>query len=236
MIPPLGCQGRGSRKASRRPAPPGPAWLVLCLMIAAVNPGLADDENDPRLELGAPSVRGDNVYLGVAVISLLRGEVLDALHTGLPATIVFEWRIWQRRSGWWDRHISSGATFQRVFYDVLQNRYDVFDHRGRPIAFSDSLPEIERAISNRPGLKLAAASELRADRTYYVEVRARIELLDDEEVGRLKEWLAGPDRENKGFDIVESLSGRLSRALGNMVGPENKTVLSRTGDFTGFSP
>jgi hypothetical protein len=161
---------------------------------------------------------------------------LDALHSGLPATIVFEWQIWQRRPGWWDDHISSGATFHRVFYDVLQDRYDVFDHRGRPIAFSDNLQEIELAISNRPGLKLVEASVLRADRRYYVEVMARIELLDDEEVGRLKDWLTGSDRENRGFNIVESLSNQLSRALGGMLGPGKKTVVSRTDDFTGFSP
>ena len=183
MIPPLGCQSRGNRRTSRWPVPWGPAWLVMCLMLALAGLSHADDGDEPLLELGRPSVRGRNVWLDVTISSLLRGEVLDALHSGLPVTIVFEWQIWQRRGGWWDRHISSGATFHRVFYDVLQNRYDVFDHRGRPVAFSNNSEEIERAISNQPGLKLVTASVLRADRTYYIEVLARIELLDDDEVG-----------------------------------------------------
>jgi hypothetical protein len=205
-------------------------------MLAMAGLSQAAGGEEPLLELGQPSVRGNNVWLDVAISYLLRGEVLDALHSGLPATIVFEWQIWQRRAGWWDRHISSGATFHRIFYDVLQDRYDVFDHRGRPVAFSNKLQEIELAISNRPGLKLVEASVLKADRRYYIEVMARIELLDDAEVGRLKEWLTGSDREDRGFNIVESLSSRLSRALGGMIGPEKKTVVSRTEDFVGFSP
>ncbi len=236
MTPPLGCQSRGNRRTSRWPVPRGPVLLVLCLMLVFAGLSHADSGDEPRLELGRPTVRGDNVRLDVTISYLLRGEVLDALHSGLPVTIVFEWQIWQRRGGWWDRHISSGATFNRVFYDVLQNRYDVFDYRGRPVAFSSNSEDIERAISNQPGLKLVAASVLRADRTYYIEVLARIELLGDDEVGLLKDWLTGSDRENRGFNIVESLSSRLSRALGGLIGPGKKTVVSQTDDFSGFTP
>jgi hypothetical protein len=51
----------------------------------------------------------------------------------------------------------------------------------------------------------------------------------------LNEWLTGSDREKKRFDVVGYLSGRLSRALGDMIGPANGTVVSRTADFAGFS-
>jgi hypothetical protein len=235
MMPMFGCPRRSGRGASRRPAPLGPVWLVLCLMIVAARPVLAAGQIDPRLELGVPSVRGDHVWLHATVAHLLQGEVLDALHAGLPATVVFEWRIRQRQPGWRDRQVIDGATVYRIFYDVLQNRYNVFDYRGRPIAFLNNLPEIERSISDLPGLKLIAASELSASRTYYVEVRASVELLNEEEVGRLNEWLTGSDREKKRFDVVGYLSGRLSRALGDMIGPANGTVVSRTADFAGFS-
>jgi hypothetical protein len=166
--------------------------------------------------------------------AMIRGEVLDALHTGLPATIVFEWRIWQRRDGWWDRRVEDGATYFRVFYDVLQNRYDVFDRRGRPVASSNDPDEIEDIIAGRPGLKLVSANVLRADQRYYVEVLARIELLDEEEVRRLKDWLSGSGRDENGLDLVGKMSERMAKILGGIVGPSEKTIISKTDDFYGF--
>ncbi|MFH1754719.1 MAG: DUF4390 domain-containing protein, partial [Candidatus Latescibacterota bacterium] len=224
----------GSPGASRRPARYGPAWLVLCVILCTVGLSYAGNDSEPRLDLGKPYVKGDNVRLDISISGLISGEVLEALHSGLPVTIVFEWRIWQRRSGWWDQPINSGATFFRVFYDVLQNRHDVFDYRGRLLASSNDSAGIERAVSDGPDLKLISAHELNKDTRYFAEVLARIELLDEEEVKNLEEWLSGPDRQRNGLNLVGMLSQRLSNVLDGIVGPGDKTVINRTEDFSGF--
>jgi hypothetical protein len=194
----------------------------------------ADGIGGPRLEVGKPYLQGDNVHLEISVSGLISGEVLEALHSGLPATIVFEWRIWQRRDGWWDRPVNSGATFFRVFYDVLQNRHDVFDHRGRLLASSEDHRGIEQAVSGGPDLKLVAASELHVGQRYFAEVLARIELLSEEEVKNLEDWLSGPDRGKNGFNLVGMLSDRVTKVLDGIVGPDDRTLISQTEDFSGF--
>jgi len=190
--------------------------------------------SDPRLELGKPYLEGKFVRLQIAVSGLIGDEVVEALHSGLPATIVFEWRIWQRRDGWWDRPVSGGTTFYRVFYDVLQNRFDVFDAHGRRLASSDNPRGIEQAVSEGPDLKLVGNEELSADGRYYAEMLARIKLLDEEEVKNLEDWLSGPDRQENGFNLVGMLSDRLTKVLDGIVGPGNRTVMGKTEDFSGF--
>ncbi len=234
MTPHLDCLRPGNPDTSRRPVLSGLAWLVFCLLACTAGVSFADEGEAVRLDLGQPYLRGNNVWLDFTLSGLISGEVLDALHSGLPVTIVFEWWIWQRRDGWWDRHVDSGAMFFRVFYDVLQSRYDVFDHRGRLIASSDNPREIEPSVSDSPGLKLVSAGVLHADRRYFVEVLARIEMLDEEEVRNLEDWLSGPDRNDGGLNLVRAMSERLARMLGGIVGPREKAVEDRTEDFSGF--
>ena len=234
MTPRLDLPKQGSLGTSRWPAQGGPAWLVLCLLVCVAGWAHADDVRSPQLEVGKPYLQGDNVRLEFSVSGLINDEVLEALHSGLPATIVFEWCIWQRRDGWWDRPINSGATFFRVFYDVLQNRHDVFDHRGRLLASSEDHRGIEQAVSGGPDLKLVLASELHADERYFVEVLARIELLDEEEVKNLEDWLSGPDSGKNGFNLVGMLSDRVTKVLNGIVGPDERTLISHTEDFNGF--
>jgi hypothetical protein len=233
MAPRLGLPKQGGLGTSRKPARRGPARLVLCLLLCAVAWAHADD-GGPRLKLGKPYLEENHVRLHITVSGLISDEVLEALHSGLPATIVFEWRIWQRRDGWWDASVHSGATFFRVFYDVLQNRHDVFDQRGRRLASSDNPGGIEQAVSDGADLKLVEARVLRKNERYFAEVLARIELLDEEEVKDLEKWLSGPDEDGNGFNLVGMLSDRLSKVLDGIVGPEDRTVISRTEDFGGF--
>jgi hypothetical protein len=225
---------QGSLGTSRWPARGGPAWLVLCLLLCTVGWVYAVDGGGSKLTLGKPYLQGEQVRLDIHVSGMISSEVLEALHSGLPATIVFEWRIWQRRDGWWDRPVNGGATYFRVFYDVLQNRHDVFDHRGRLLASSDNSQGIEQAVSDGPDLKLIAARELRTDGRYFAEVLARIELLDEEEVKNLEEWLSGPEQDGNDFNLVGILSDRLTKMLDGIVGPDEKTLVSRTEDFSGF--
>lgn len=227
-----GCQVPGIRAGCvRRTAC---TWIALCLAVLWTCSSYAAADDTPQLVLGQPYLRGEDVWLDLSMSAMVRGEVVDALHSGLPATVVFEWRIWHRREGWWDQQVGEGATFYRVFYDVLQNQYDVFDHRGRLVASSSEAQAIEDAISDHSDLKLVTASVLRKEWTYYVEVLARIELLDEDEVRDLKEWLSGSRRKDKGVNVVGTLSEQLGKLLDGIVGPNEKTVVSKTEDFNGF--
>ncbi len=160
---------------------------------------------------------------------LFGGEASEALHSGLPATVIIQWGIWRKRKAWWDDEIVSGSTFYRVFFDVLEQHYDVFDRSGRPVASSNDLQEIERALCSRRGLKTVRAGRLETGADYMIEVLARLEPLDDQEISNLESWARGEDG-NKTF--LSLVSRRTVGWLKKMVGPGSRSAWAKSELFT----
>ena len=203
------------------------AWLLVCPGAA-----LADRHDaDPELSVGRPYVEEGSVRLDVSFSGIFAGDALDALQSGLAATLVIEWRMWRQREGWWDSAVDEGATFFRVYFDILQRRYDVFNRYGRPIASVRDLAEVERAICQLGGLALCPAVRLLAGRRYYVEVLVRIKPLDEDEIRDLESWLNGRPRGRNG--ILKKLSRQTQDLLKGVVGPNERSAWAKTETFWG---
>lgn len=196
-------------------------------MAALFSPALADD--DPTLTIGEPVVRDGMLEFELEVAGLFGGDAVEALHSGLPATVVVQWGLWRQRSGWWDDQIVSGSTFFRVYYDVLEQRYDLFDRSGRPLAGSEQLVEIENALCRRRGLSTVLVENLDPEASYLLEVLARLEPLDDEQIDQLEAWARGEREKDKPF--LSAVSRRAVGWLKKRVGPEARTAWARSEPF-----
>ena len=185
---------------------------------------------DPTLELGEPYLRHGILCFDLELSGLFGSETAEALHAGLPATVIVQWGIWRQRKAWWDDEVVSGSTFYRVFYDVLQQRYDVFDRAGRPLASSDDLEQIEQALCRRRGLTTVRAEHLDPDGRYLIEVLARLEPLDEQEIAGLEAWARGRGGGDKTF--LSSVSHRTIGWLKNMVGPGVRSAWAKSETFT----
>ena len=220
---------------SRRPALPGLAGLV-CVLIAGVvagpGPGVvnasAQSESDPTLELGEPYLRNSRLCFDLELSGLFGGETAEALHSGLPATVIVQWGIWRKRKAWWDDEVVSGSTFYRVFYDVLEQRYDLFDRSGRPLASSENLEEIEHALCRRRGLATVRADRLDPEARYVIEVLTRLNPLDEQEISNLESWARGGGDET----FLSSVSHRAIGWLKNLVGPGIRSAWAKSAVFT----
>jgi hypothetical protein len=206
---------------------------VLVLWVTAMwitSPVYAQDNADPTLEIGTAYIRDGILSFDLEVSGLFGGSAVEALHSGLPATVIVQWGILRHRSGWWDDKVISGSTFFRVFYDVLEQRYDLFDHTGRPLASSDRLTAIETALCSRRGLSTVRADHLDDDAKYMIEVLARLEPLDEQEINDLEAWARGQDEQDKPF--LSSVSRRAIGWLKDLVGPEARSAWSTSDTFS----
>jgi Domain of unknown function (DUF4390) len=224
-------------KTSPRPAPTGLARLVSILCGALFvwigffpAPATAQDDSEPALELNHPYLSNGILCFDLELSGLFGGDATEALHSGLPATVIVQWGIWRKRKAWWDDEVVSGSTFYRVFYDVLEERYDVFDRAGRPLASSDDLGQIEQALCRRRGLTTVRADRLEHDGRYVIEVLARLEPLDEQEIANLEAWARGHGGGDKSF--LSSVSHRTVGWLKNLVGPGVRSAWARSETFT----
>ena len=214
---------------SQRPASARLARLVWVLVLLLTGSGVfAADDPEPILSLGDPYLCDGLVCFDLELNGLTNQETAEALHTGLPATVIVQWGIWRRRAAWPDEKLVSGSTFYRVFYDVLEQRYDLFDSSGRPLAGSEDLAAIEQALSRRRGLATVRAMRLEPETSYVMEVLVRLEPLDDQEISNLESWAHGGRDET----FLSSVSNSTLGWLKNLVGPRIRSAWARSRTFT----
>jgi hypothetical protein len=217
------------RRTSHRP------HLVLAAAARAgarALPAAAAAGGGGELRLGEPYRQQGRVCLDWSLYDFFDDEVLAALESGLPATIVVRWRIWRERPSWWDHEVDAGSARFRIFYDVLEERYDAFDDRGRNIVTADAIDEVEGTLCRDRRLVTIPADELRADRGYYVEVEVRLEPLDEDEIRDLEGWLHG--RRDGGQELLSGLAQHAVGFLKDMAGLGSRAVWARTETFPGW--
>ena len=192
----------------------------------------AGDDEEPTLTIGDPYDRNGALCFDLEVSGLFGGEAAEALHSGLPATVIVQWGIWRHRNRWWDDEIVSGSTFYRVFYDVLEERYDLFDRSGRALASSADLDEIEQALCRQRGLTTVRTDRLDKDAQYVIEVLARLEPLDEQEIEGLEAWARGSRDGSREKSFLSGISRGAKGWLKNFVGPEARSAWARSAVFS----
>jgi Domain of unknown function (DUF4390) len=205
--------------------------LCLLMLLGAASPTLADTP-DPEVRLSDPTHEVNGVSFTWDVRTLLAGEVLEALQAGLPATVIVEWRLWQKRGGWWDRVVDHGVGFYRIRYDVLSQRYSLFDASGRPLRTATDVAEIEAALGAHKPLKMIPDKKLRAGRKYFAGIRISVEALDDKEMLDLESWLRG-DRSESSRSLLNNLKDKATGWLKNVVGPSGRSAWATSPGFSG---
>lgn len=207
--------------------------VVIGLLALSLGPTSSLAADKPELRLSEPYPCEDRLCLDVSLLQMFDQEILAALESGLPATLLFRWRIWKQRSSWWDSEVSAGGEELRIFYDVLDDRYDMFDGAGRNIATGQSIESLEEVLGEGQRLEMARLTLLRTDHRYYVEVKARLEPLDEEEIRDLENWLGGSRRQDS-EELLSDLARHAVGLLKDMAGLGGRTIRAKSAAFSGW--
>ena len=235
----------GARARQNRPARgSGLAALFAVVCLWAVAPALAATEG--RLELDAPSRSGQHLVVDVALYGLFDDEISTALRSGAPANLHFHWTIWQERAGWRDRKILDDDMRYRIYFDVLEEDYNVFDAHGRPLTACDALDGVEDVVCNQEHLVLGDINRFSPAATYYVEMTVEIEIVAEQQVRGLENWLAGrPQREDDDVPVealpevddtglTSDLSGATMGLIKSLAGIKDRNLSARSPTFRGW--
>jgi Domain of unknown function (DUF4390) len=209
------------------------AWVWVAFFSGVTSPVLADQAPEVKLVLGLPHLEESNVLLDLRVTGLFADDVQEALRSGLPATVAFDWELWQQRASWWDRNVAAGTVYYRIFYDVLDEIYDVIDDKGRNLASCNSIAAVDSLICLDQVIRIARKNQLLKVNSYYVGVEARLEALDDEELRKLEHWLQGGDGGDAG-DLIGSLTRQASEVVKSVTGFGRRSAREKTRTFSGW--
>ena len=114
-----------------------------------------------------------DLLLYLSIIDAFTPEIVDGIHSGLPATFTFEIKLIMERTGWTDKEIYSGSTDNTIIYDNLKKDYTIYlgDQGSKPVKI-DQLEEAKAIMSELDGFKVVSLNKLSPDRKYSLEVRA----------------------------------------------------------------
>jgi len=180
---------------------------------------------DPILELGQPSFQDGKVIVDVELRDFFNKNSLATLQSGVAATLVFQWTVRQHREGWHDSEVASGTVRNRIFFDVLEEQYHLFNHMGRPLGACDALSGVAQALCRREAMVLAGVGNLEKGVQYYVEMEASLEILNNEQVRGFEKWLLGdggrgvdsPDMESEDRLVSQGEDSGFSSSLSDLV-------------------
>lgn len=198
------------------------ALLALCL--AAATAAAA-----PSLRMGVPEPWGEGLRVDIALRGFLDDELRESLSAGLPVTLFLRWRLFESRENWWDRELAAGLLSERIYCDLLEGSYTLFDARGRRAAVCADLAALEDALGAPRPLHLALPGPLPADRRFVLELEARLEPVSDEELAALERWVAGEDGGRSG--LLGDLTGRSEELLRRMAGFGGRSASVRSEIF-----
>lgn len=188
--------------------------LLIPVLLLILFPAVARAQV-PVLKLGQPRIQEGTVTVDVELRDFLNKASLASLQSGLPATLVFQWTVRQNREGWRDLKVATGSVRNRIFFDVLEEQYHLFNHQGRPLGACDAISGIAQALCRREDMVLVGVGTLKKGAEYYVEMEVSLEILNDQQVRGFEDWLLGDGTEGTDAADLEPSEGLVAQEEGS---------------------
>lgn len=167
---------------------PGAVWILTGLLLAGLGSTAVPSAQAASLRIADLTVTNSEESLGVhaVLIGPMPPQMLEALETGIPASVRFTVELWQYGHFWFDRLLATKVIERTVTYDVLTKEYRVTTVKGeeRPPQITKTLKEAQRGLTTLREPKFAPFATLKPDDLYYVRVRGEIQSAQDSSIAR----------------------------------------------------
>ena len=197
--------------------------FALILLLAAA--GAAAD--DVRVDVRADA---DELRVDWATTDLLDDDVERALQSGLPARVRTKVELW-RAATFFDRFVVDHRSEVRVRYDLLEERYEIYDDVGEILLSTPERDSLQAWLHRIEDFPLCALEDLDLERPHYVTVEIELAPLTLEEMRDLERWLAGNLRRDDDGSMIGRVSRQLFGVLKGRVGLGDREVSGRSERF-----
>ena len=168
-------------------------WIVAAVLFGAAG-GAVMSAHAAGLRIADLTVTNSEESLGVhaVLIGPMPSQMLEALETGIPATVRFMIELWQYNRFWVDRLAATKIVERTVSYDVLTKEYRVQTVKGEehPPHITKTFNEAQRALTTFRDPKFVSFTALRPDDLYYVRVRGEVQSAQDSSIARFLPFIS----------------------------------------------
>ena len=223
-MPPLPAPAH-ARPAFRRGAT---ALSVLVLSCA-----LAGRARALEIELGAPHVRTDSVWIDVHLVAPLAPRIEESLARGMPATLQLHAELWHRRRGWFDRLEENVDAEMRIRYEVYNRTYRI-ERRGAPTLRVGTVDSLRLALEHPFSILAGRVHPESRAAVHFIVVTAILRPLSVEDVAEVESWLSGEveTKRRSGFGLITQVPQALFDTVRNFAGFGDARARAMSGDFT----
>lgn len=117
----------------------------------------------------------DQVMVYARVMNCFTKDIEAAILAGVPTTFTFLLELYQKRSLWLDKKLSSRIVRHTIKYDNVKKIFSVYaDGEKEAVAFSD-FESAKRAMADLNGIPVAPRKALELTESYYVMVKAKLD-------------------------------------------------------------
>ena len=168
-------------------------WIVAAVLFGGAG-GAVMSAHAAGLRIADLTVTNSEESLGVhaVLIGPMPSQMLEALETGIPATVRFMIELWQYNRFWVDRLAATKIVERTVSYDVLTKEYRVQTVKGEehPPHITKTFNEAQRALTTFRDPKFVSFTALRPDDLYYVRVRGEVQSAQDSSIARFLPFIS----------------------------------------------
>ena len=186
-----------------------------------------------EIELGAPHVRVDSVWVDVRLVDPVASRIEESLARGMPATLQLHAELWRRRRAWFDRLEENVDAELRIRYEVYNHTYRI-ERRGAPTLRVGTVDSLRLALEHPLAILAGRLHPDSRAAVHFIVVTAVLRPLSVEDVAEVESWLSGEveTKRRSGFGLITQVPQALFDTVRNFAGFGDARARAMSGDFT----
>ena len=128
------------------------------------------------VEQASVVLKDDVYYLNAQIQVELNKQVMEALDSGVPLTVILEIEICQKRAWLWDEVVTSFKRRYKIKFHALTEQYIVQDLKNDALGAYPTFYSAMRAMRNIENLPIIDKAKLEKNRSNILRLRGRLEL------------------------------------------------------------
>jgi len=188
-----------------------------------------------QVVIDSVKIKSDVLMLDFHIDEVIDEKVTEGLQKGLTSTLQYQVQLWEKK-GLINSLVAQQEVRMKVFFDNWEHKYAIMSPEEKRL--TSSLETVKEKCSQIQDFRFIPINELKADKTYFFNIKVILRPLSMENYQEIKHWLSGKAKNFNLDDIddtekqEEKLKGGLLRMFLSLTGFGDRMISGKCDHFT----